>query len=55
MTKTVTSKYFRDHFSEMLNLVSYGGAEIIITRFGRPAVVVIDYKQYKEAIKLKKK
>jgi hypothetical protein len=32
----------------MLNLASYGGTDIVVTRFTRPEVAVIDYEKYQQ-------
>ncbi len=48
MTKAVTAKAARDNFSQMLNLVDYGQTEVVVTRFDRPAVVLVDYEKFQE-------
>ncbi|MBI2611645.1 type II toxin-antitoxin system Phd/YefM family antitoxin [Candidatus Gottesmanbacteria bacterium] len=46
MTQTVSAQDARNKFSEMLNTAVYGKTKIIITRFNKPQVVLIDYKEY---------
>lgn len=44
--KTVSAKYARQNFSEVLNEVYYGGEEILISRSGKPLVVLVNIKKY---------
>jgi len=46
--KTVTAKYARQNFAEILNEVHFGRKKIIITRSGKPLVVLISTRVYKE-------
>lgn len=48
MTKIISAGDFRDQISEMLSLASYGGTDVVVTRFDRPEVVVIDYQKYQQ-------
>jgi len=43
---TVTAKSARQNFSEILNEVHFGRKKIIITRSGKPLVVIISTKEY---------
>lgn len=45
--KTVTVKYARQNFAEILNEVHFGRKKIVITRSGKPLVVLISTKDYK--------
>ncbi len=42
--KKVTAKYARQNFSEILNEVHFGHKKIIITRSGKPLVVLTSVK-----------
>ncbi|MEK7522226.1 MAG: type II toxin-antitoxin system Phd/YefM family antitoxin [Patescibacteria group bacterium] len=42
--KSVTAKYARQNFAELLNEVYYGQKKILITRSGKPLVVLISVK-----------
>lgn len=44
--KTVTAKYARQNFAEVLNEVHFGRKKILITRSGKPLVVLISTKDY---------
>lgn len=52
--KTVTAKYARQNFAEILNEVHFGRKKIIITRSGKPLIVLISTKDY-QSIKTKRK
>lgn len=43
--KTVTAKYARQNFSELLNEVYYGKKKILITRSGKPLVILVSVKE----------
>lgn len=45
--KTVTAKYARQNFSEVLNEVHFGRKKIVITRSGKPLVVLVSARDYK--------
>lgn len=49
--KSVTAKYARQNFAEVLNEVHFGRKKILITRSGKPLVVLISTRDFK----LKKK
>ena len=40
MMKKVTAKYARQNFAEIINEAFYGKKKIVITRSGKPVVVV---------------
>lgn len=42
--KTVTAKYARQNFAEILNEVHYGKKKILITRSGKPLIVLSSVK-----------
>lgn len=43
--KTVTAKQARQNFSELLNEVSFGNKKILITRSGKPLVIMVSAKE----------
>lgn len=43
--KSVTAKYARQNFAELLNEVHYGQKKILITRSGKPLVVLVSVKE----------
>lgn len=43
--KTVTAKYARQNFSEILNEVYFGRKKILITRSGKPLVILVSVKE----------
>ncbi|MEK7617096.1 MAG: type II toxin-antitoxin system Phd/YefM family antitoxin [Patescibacteria group bacterium] len=45
--KTVTAKYARQNFAEILNEVHFGRKKITVTRSGKPLVILISTKEYK--------
>lgn len=44
--KTVTAKYARQNFAEILNEVHFGRKKILVTRSGKPLVVLVSMKEY---------
>ena len=46
--KIVTAKYARQNFAEILNEVYYGGKKILITRSGKPLVLITSVKDHKQ-------
>lgn len=46
--KKITAKFARQNFSEILNEVHFGRKKILITRSGKPLVVLISSRDYKE-------
>lgn len=45
--KSVTAKYARQNFAEILNEVHFGRKKITITRSGKPLVVLVSTKDFK--------
>ncbi len=43
--KSVTAKYARQNFAELLNEVYYGQKKILITRSGKPLVILVSVKE----------
>ncbi len=43
--KTISAKYARQNFAEVLNEVYYGNRKILITKSGKPTVFVVSAKQ----------
>lgn len=43
--KTVTAKYARQNFAEILNEAHYGNKRILITRSGKPLVILTSVKE----------
>ncbi len=54
MMKTVSAKYARQNFAEILNEVYYGHKKILISRSNKPLVVLSSVKGYQENKKGKK-
>lgn len=48
LMKKVTAKYARQNFAEVLNEVHFGRKKILITRSGKPLVVLISTRDFKE-------
>lgn len=46
--KTVTAKYARQNFAEILNEVYYGRKKILVTRSGKPLVILTSIKDTKK-------
>ena len=46
--KTVTAKYARQNFAEIVDEVHYTGKSIQITKSGKPMVVLISTKKFNE-------
>jgi len=44
--KSVTAKYARQNFAELLNEVHFGRKKIIITRSGKPLVILVSTRDY---------
>ena len=49
--KTVTAKYARQNFAEIINEVHFGRKKILITRSGKPLVILTSIKDLLEKIK----
>jgi prevent-host-death family protein len=45
--KTVSAKYARQNFAEILNEVHFTGEKILITKSGKPMVIVSSTKEYR--------
>lgn len=43
--KTVSAKYARQNFAEILNEVHFGQKKILITRSGKPLVILVSAKE----------
>ena len=48
MNKTVTLKDVRNELSELVAKVAYGDQKVVITRFGKPLVALVNYKDYEK-------
>lgn len=46
--KSVTAKYARQNFADILNEVHFGRKKIIITRSGKPLVILVSVKEYQK-------
>jgi len=46
--KSVTAKYARQNFAEVLNEVHFGRKKVTITRSGKPLVVLISTRDFKQ-------
>ncbi len=44
--KSVTAKYVRQNFAEILNEVYFGKKKILITRSGKPLIVLTSIKDF---------
>ena len=42
--KTVTAKYARQNFAEILNEVHFGRKKVLVTRSGKPLAILISVK-----------
>lgn len=49
--KTITAKYARQNFAEILNEVHFGKKKILITRSGKPLVILISTKRQQDSRK----
>lgn len=52
--KTITAKYARQNFSEVISEVHYSGKKVLITKSGKPMVVLVSTKENQEAKKERK-
>lgn len=43
--KTVSAKYARQNFAEIINEVHFGKKKILITKSGKPMVILISTKE----------
>lgn len=55
MTQLVSVRDLRNRFAEILNTVVYGNTSVVITRFGKPQAVLVDYKEYQRLLNPKNK
>lgn len=55
LMKTVTARFARQHFADILNEVHFGRKKILITRSGKPLVILISSRDYGEKEKKSKK
>ncbi len=46
--RTITAKYARQNFAEILNEVHFGRKRIVVTRSGKPLVVLISTRDFKD-------
>ncbi|MBI2621169.1 MAG: type II toxin-antitoxin system Phd/YefM family antitoxin [Candidatus Levybacteria bacterium] len=46
--KTVTAKQARQNFSEIINEVFYGNKKVLITRSGKPVVILTSAKMQRK-------
>lgn len=44
--KTYSAKYARQHFADVINEVHFGLKDILITRSGKPVVIITSSKKY---------
>lgn len=44
--KTYSAKYARQHFADVINEVHFGLKDILITRSGKPVVVITSSKKF---------
>lgn len=48
MNQTVTLKEVRDQLSELVARVAYGDQKVVITKFGKPLVAIVNYDDYEK-------
>lgn len=48
MTRQVPAKEFRNNFSSVLTAVSERDDTVVITKFDKPAAVLVDYESYQK-------
>lgn len=48
MNQTVTLKEVRTQLSELVARVAYGDQKVVITKFGKPLVAIINYDDYEK-------
>ena len=46
--KTISAKEARANFSDVLNEVHFSRKKVLITRSGKPQVVLISFKEYQD-------
>jgi prevent-host-death family protein len=50
MAKTVGSRNARNHFSQLLGEVHFGGQTVVVSRSGRPMVAIIPIEDFRRLI-----
>lgn len=48
MSQTVTLKEVREQLSELVARVAYGDQKVVITKFGKPVVAIVNYGDYEK-------
>lgn len=48
MNQTVTLKQVREQLSELVARVAYGDQKVVITKFGKPLVAIVNYDDYEK-------
>lgn len=48
MNQTITLKEVRGQLSELVARVAYGDQKVVITKFGKPLVAIVNYDDYKK-------
>lgn len=48
MNQTVTLKEVRTQLSELVARVAYGDQKVVITKFGKPLVAIVNYEDYEK-------
>lgn len=48
MSQTVTLKKVREQLSELVAKVAYGDQKVVITKFGKPLVAIVNYDDYEK-------
>ena len=50
MNQTLPLKKVREQLSDLVSRVAYGDQKIIITKFGKPVVVLVTFEDYEKII-----
>lgn len=48
MSQTVTLKEVREQLSELVARVAYGDQKVVITKFGKPLVAIVNFEDYEK-------
>lgn len=48
MTQVITLKNARTQLSELIGKVAFGSQNVVITRFGKPVVTMVNYEEYEK-------
>lgn len=48
MNQTVTLKEVREQLSELVARVAYGDQKVVITKFGKPLVAIVNFDDYEK-------